>query len=47
LTGKNLSLLHRKNDEHSHQSIPLYYDDDHLNSFGSEPIIREIMNALK
>ena len=47
LSKNNSSLVNRAIDENSHQLLPLYYDDDHVNSFGSEPIIGKCMELLK
>ena len=43
----NSSLSYQSADDNSRQILPLFYDDDHLNSFGSAPIIREIINMLE
>ena len=42
--GELLSLAHLDTEK---ETIPLYYDDDHLNEFGSKLIVEEIFNCIE
>jgi peptidoglycan/LPS O-acetylase OafA/YrhL len=47
LSENNSSLVNRVIDGNSNQFLPFYYDDDHVNGFGSEPIIGKLMELLE
>ena len=47
LSENNSSLVNRVIDGNSNQFLPFYYDDDHVNGFGSEPIIGKFMELLE
>ena len=47
LSENNSSLVNRVIDGNSNQFLPFYYDDDHVNRFGSEPIIGKFMELLE
>ena len=47
LTENNLSLLHLVNDGNFSENLPLYYDDDHLNHYGSDKIIKNLIERLE
>ena len=42
--GELMSLAHL---ETVKETIPLYYDDDHLNAFGSKLIVEEIFSCIE
>ena len=44
LTSKDGKFLNHFKLSSNDESLPLYYDDDHLNSFGSKAIVKEILS---
>jgi hypothetical protein len=42
--GELMSLAHLDTEK---ETIPLYYDDDHLNAFGSKLIVEEIFSCIE